>query len=109
MAVTVEARVRESQSFATITCSGSVEIDSDEELPDAAGVVQFLSREGPDAHRREVTHIWSRIEPILQSVASRSGPPRCAFQPSTGVPPDRAGVESARSWHLSTVRQFHFW
>jgi hypothetical protein len=67
--VTVEARVREHQSFATIACHGSIEIDPDEEPQVAPYPLRFLPHDGrPDTHRQEVIHTWSRVEPVLESV-----------------------------------------
>jgi len=67
--VTVDARVRESQSFATVICQGSIEIDPDAEPQGAPGRLLFLPRDGgPDAHQREVIYTWFRVEPVLESV-----------------------------------------
>jgi len=69
--IRVDARVRESHSFATIICSGSIEIDRAAALPDTGEYVPFLSRDGHFAqHEREARHAWSRIEPVLQHVGA---------------------------------------
>jgi hypothetical protein len=70
--VRVDARVRESHSFA-IVCSGSVEIDRVDALLDTGEYLAFQSSDGRlDEHEREVRHAWSRIEPVLQH-ALRNG------------------------------------
>lgn len=69
--IRVDARVRESQSFATIVCSGSIEIDRADALQGPGEYVPFLSSDRRlDEHEREVRHAWSRVEPILQHVGA---------------------------------------
>ncbi len=69
--VRVDARVRESTSFATIVCSGTVEREAADASMDPGQYLPFLSSDGlPSAHTNEVHSAWSRIEPVLQHVGA---------------------------------------
>lgn len=71
IAVTVDARIPQSKSFVSIVCTGSIEIDPGDELTDTVDEPRFVSLENPsDTDRPEVSQIWSRIEPVLQTVGS---------------------------------------
>jgi hypothetical protein len=72
VSVRVDARVRETHSFATIVCSGAADITgaaSESLLLDAFPII--LSKEGdPLAHQAEVQLAWSVIEPVLRQVGA---------------------------------------
>jgi hypothetical protein len=70
--VRIDARVRESDSFATLVCSGSVEIDhADVEVRDTGQYLPFLSRHGqPDEHESDARKAWFKVEPVLNDVGA---------------------------------------
>lgn len=71
VAIRVDARVRESHSFATIVCTGSVEIDDAADLVDNGGYLPIFVRDGRSEESLPlVRRAWSQVEPVVQEVGA---------------------------------------